>query len=64
MDGDKGLRGWIAALSVGVLLTIIALMIEEKLRVPSAGYFRAPRTVDAKGATTERRGIVLAVDPG
>ena len=64
MDGDKGIRGWVAALTVGIMLTVVAVYVEQKLRVPSAGYFRAARTADSAGASTQHRGIVLAVDPG
>lgn len=64
MDGDKGIRGWVAALTVGIMLTVVAVYVEQKLRVPSAGYYRAARTADSAGASTQQRGIVLAVDPG
>ncbi len=64
MDGDKGIRGWVAAMTVGILLTVVAMYVEQKLRIPSAGYYRAARTADAAGASTQQRGIVLAVDPG
>ena len=64
MDGDKGIRGWIAALTVGIMLTVVAVFVEQKLRVPSARYYRASQTAESAGATTQPRGITLAVDPG
>jgi hypothetical protein len=64
MDGEKGIHGWVAALTVGITLTVVAVMVDQKLRVPSAAYYRAEHTADSAGATTRQRGIVLAVDPG
>ena len=64
MDGEKGIHGWVAALTVGITLTVVAIMVDQKLRVPSPAYYRAENTADAAGATTRQRGIVLAVDPG
>ncbi|MDX1926572.1 MAG: hypothetical protein SFV81_08640 [Pirellulaceae bacterium] len=64
MDGEKGIHGWVAALTVGVTLTVVAIMVDQKLRTPSPAYYRAEHTADAAGATTRQRGIVLAVDPG
>ena len=64
MDGDKGIRGWIAALTVGIMLTVVAVFVEQKLQVPSARYYHASQTAESAGATTQPRGITLAVDPG
>ena len=64
MVGEKGFHGWVAAWTVGIMLTAVAVMVDHKLRVPSAAYYRAAQTVDSAGATTRQRGIVLAVDPG
>ncbi len=64
MDGDKGLRGWVAALTVGITLTVVAVFAEQKLRVPSARYYHAAQTANSEGASTQPRGITLAVDPG
>lgn len=64
MVGEKGFHGWVAAWTVGIMLTVVAVMVDHKLRVPSAAYYRASQTVDSAGATTRQRGIVLAVDPG
>ncbi len=64
MDGEKGIHGWVAALSVGIMLTVVAVMVDQKLRIPSAAYYRAANTADSAGATTRQGGILLAVDPG
>lgn len=64
MDGEKGIHGWAAALTVGIVLTVVAVMVDQKLRVPSAAYYRAEHTADSAGATTRQSGILLAVDPG
>jgi len=64
MDGEKGIHGWVAALTVGITLTVVAIMVDQKLRVPTAAYYRAEHTADSAGATTRQGGILLAVDPG
>jgi hypothetical protein len=64
MDGDKGIHGWVAALTLGIMLTVVAYMVDQKLRVPSTAYYRAAQTADSAGATTRQSGILLAVDPG
>lgn len=64
MDGARSLRGWLAALTVALTLTLVFLAVEKHLRIPSASFFRASHIVDAAGATTAKRGIVLSVDPG
>ncbi len=64
MDGEKGIHGWVATLTVGITLTVVAVMVDQKLRVPSAAYYRAEHTADSAGATTRQGGILLAVDPG
>ncbi len=64
MDGGKGIHGWVAAFFVGITLTVVAVMVDQKLRVPSAAYYRAAHTADSAGATTRQSGILLAIDPG
>ena len=64
MDAARSLRGWLAALTVGLTLTLVILAVEKHIRIPSASFFRAARHVDAVGATTLHRGVLLSVDHG
>jgi hypothetical protein len=64
MEADKGIRGWAAALTVGLVLTLVLLVVEKHLRIPTQGFFRAPGTSQVAAASTQQRGIMLAVDPG
>lgn len=64
MDAARSLRGWLAALTVGLTLTLVILAVEKHIRLPSASFFRAAHQVDAVGATTLHRGVLLSVDHG
>lgn len=64
MNADKGFRGWIAAITVGVTLTLVFLVVDKHLQQPTRGYFHAPQTATSTATTTQRRGILLTVDPG
>jgi len=64
MDNSRGYRGWMAALTVAVTLTLVILAVERHLRIPTAAFWKAPFTADSRGATTEPKGILLTVDPG
>ncbi len=64
MDGARGFRGWLAAITVALTLTLVFLAVEKHIRIPNASYFHAARTAQASGASTAPRGIVLTVDPG
>ncbi|MEO8269431.1 MAG: hypothetical protein ABI557_06920, partial [Aureliella sp.] len=61
MDGARGLRGWLAALTVALTLTLAFLAVEKHIRIPSASLFKSPgRTVALESKVL--RGIVLAPD--
>ncbi len=64
MDNSRGYRGWMAALTVAVTLSLVFLAVERHLRIPTAAFLKAPFTAEGRGATTEPRGILLTVDPG
>lgn len=64
MDAARSLRGWLAALTVGLTLTLVILAVEKHIRLPSASFFRAAHHVDAVGATTLHRSVLLSVDHG
>lgn len=64
MDAARSLRGWMAALTVGLTLTLVVLAVEKHIRIPSASFFRAAHHVDAVGATTLHRGVLLSIDHG
>lgn len=64
MDAARSLRGWLAALTVGLTLTLVILAVEKHIRVPSASFFRAAHHVDAVGSTTHHRGVLLSIDHG
>lgn len=65
MDGARGIRGWLAAITVAITLTLVFLAVEKHIRLPDANYFHAAGTAQSSGgATTTHRGIVLTVDPG
>ncbi len=53
-----------AAFTVAGTLTLILLAVEKHLRIPTPGYWQAPQSVEARGASTESRGILLTVNPG
>ncbi len=64
MEADKGVRGWAAALTAGIVLTLVFLVVEKHARLPSQGFFRASGMSSVAAASTQQRGILLAVDPG
>ncbi len=64
MDAARSLRGWLAAVTVGLTLTLVILAVEKHNRTPSASLFRAAHHVDAGGASTLHRGVQLSVDHG
>lgn len=64
MDAARGLRGWLAALTVALTLTLVFLAVEKHLRIPTGSFFRALHMAEQSGATTAQRGIVLTDDPG
>jgi hypothetical protein len=64
MDSGRGYRGWVAALTVAISLTLVLLAVEKHLRIPTIGYRTAPNSSTTAGATTADRGILLTVDPG
>lgn len=64
MDGARGARGWLAASTVALTLTLVLLAVEKHIRLPSTSYFQAERAAQVSAATTRQAGIVLSVDPG
>ncbi len=64
MDAARGLRGWLAALTVTLTLTLVFLAVEKHLRMPSGSFFHARHSVVQARASTAHRGITLSVDPG
>ncbi len=64
MDGARGFRGWLAAITVALTLTLVFLAVEKHIRIPGAGFYRAALTADSSAASTASRGILLTVDPG
>ncbi|MCA9133449.1 MAG: hypothetical protein KDA45_09855 [Planctomycetales bacterium] len=64
MDGGRGFRGWLAAITVAVMLTLVLLAVEKHLRLPTADFFQSPGSSTVAGATTAHRGIRLSIDPG
>ncbi|MCA9130971.1 MAG: hypothetical protein KDB22_27995 [Planctomycetales bacterium] len=64
MVRERGFRGWTAAITVGVTLTLIFLAVEKHVQIPPKTYFVASQTVSEFGASTQAPGILLTVDPG
>ncbi len=64
MESARGFRGWLAAITVGVTLTLVFLTVEKHIRIPTASFFKSPRSSQTAAATTAHRGIVLSIDPG
>ncbi|MEZ6138754.1 MAG: hypothetical protein R3C53_28035 [Pirellulaceae bacterium] len=64
MDSGRGYRGWMAALTVAITLTLVFLVVEKHLRIPTPSYWLARGQSAAVGATTQKQGILLTVDPG
>lgn len=63
MHGGRGYRGWMAATTVAVTLSLVFLVVEKHVRLPMRHLFRGPSEYNA-ATTTERPGILLTVDPG
>ncbi len=64
MDGARGFRGWLAAITVAGTLTLVLLAVEKHIRTPTASFFKAKQSTAVTATTTKHRGIVLSVDPG
>ena len=64
MDGARGVRGWLAAVTVALTLTLVFLAVEKHIRLPSPGFWRAPYAAESAGASTSQPGIVLSIDAG
>lgn len=64
MDGARGFRGWLAAITVAGTLTLILLAVEKHIRTPTSNFFKAKQSTDVTAATTKHRGILLSIDPG
>ena len=62
MDGARSLRGWLAALTVALTLTLVLLAVEKHIRIPSASFFSRLSRVDTVQAPKVPHGIILAVD--
>lgn len=64
MDRARGFRGWLAAITVAVTLTLVFLAVEKHIRLPTPSFFKAAGSSDVRRSTTAHRGILLVVDPG
>lgn len=64
MDRGRGYMGWMAAITVGVSLTLIFLAVEKHVQIPTKTYFHSTQSVAARASSTADGGILLTVDPG
>lgn len=62
MDGARSLRGWLAALTVALTLTLVFLAVEKHIRIPSAPFFSSLSSVDSTQAVRVSHGVVLGLD--
>lgn len=68
MDGARSLRGWLAALTVALTLTLVFLAVEKHIRVPAAAFLgRLSRVdtllrVESTHVAKVSHGIVLGLD--
>jgi hypothetical protein len=64
MDSGRSSRGWLAAVTVALTLTLVLLAVEKHIRIPTPAFFKAPKGSTLEGASTSHRGILLTDDPG
>lgn len=64
MQADRSHRGWVAAVTVAVTLTLVLLAVEKHSRESSGALDPEPRTSQYFNSTTEPPGIVLTLGPG
>ena len=62
MDGARSLRGWLAALTVALTLTLVFLAVEKHIRIPTTSFFVETGRVANEPVATIPRGIVLTLD--
>lgn len=63
MHRGRGYRGWMAATTVAVTLSLVFLAVEKYIRTPEGGLFSALAAYQPAIAS-ESPGILLNVDPG
>ncbi len=64
MGGGRSYRGWMAATTVGITLSLVFLAVEKHVRLPAKSFFLAPQSALTRAVSTEHPGILLTVDPG
>ncbi|MCA9191254.1 MAG: hypothetical protein KDB03_05820 [Planctomycetales bacterium] len=64
MDSMRCFRGWMTALTVGGLLSLVFLVVEKHIRQPNVSMSVMTGQVSLSGSTTTPSGILLTVDPG
>lgn len=63
MHGGRGYRGWWAASTVAIILSLMFLAVEKHISLPKLGLIKSESKYNP-ATTTESPGIILTVDPG
>lgn len=63
MHGGRGYRGWGAASTVAVVLSLMFLAVEKHISLPRLGLVKSESKYNP-ATTTDSPGIILTVDPG
>lgn len=64
MYHTRGYRGWMAAVSLGVTLTLIFLCVGKYIQLPTKSLFDTRKTVSSRAASTAAREELPVADPG
>ncbi|GAB5402371.1 MAG: hypothetical protein Aurels2KO_06020 [Aureliella sp.] len=64
MSHTRGYRGWMAAVSVGVTLTLIFLCVGKYIQIPTKRFFKSHQTVSSRAASTSVGEALPVKDPG
>lgn len=64
MYHTRGYRGWMAAVSLGVTLTLIFLCVGKYIQLPTKRLFDTRKTVSSRAASTAARTELVVADPG
>ena len=64
MQVERSHRGWVAATTVALTLTLVFSAVEKHRREEGFDFHRLPQASFHAGSTTQSRGILLTLDPG
>ncbi len=64
MQVERSHRGWVAAITVALTLTLVFLAVEKHIRDSGFDFRILPQASHQVASTTEPRGILLTLDPG